>query len=422
MDGGGFYTSGDLPDDGDGRAEDAVSGAQRWLPPEDRLWRHPSEIARHGLPSSPHPLLGSSGGAWARRRLRRSSILAGIAGVASVATAAAVATAVIDASGTGSERSGAPATNAVTIATTSATSLPAISRDVLRLVQSLRPSLVGLEPVGSSGTHMTGVVLPGGALVVTAAAAVAGVSQMDVVTSDGKVHRGEVVGTDSRSGVAVVSTDGGLAPATFADEPVGPGDFALVACLCATTTAAPKSHAAAQPHAAMSTVKQVGTGVSLGGGVALVDAIEAEMPLGRTAWGGVLVDSHGRVIGVLDGVTTSTDEDPLGVFVPAPLAEGVAQELAQTHRVEHGWLGVVCSDGAVTGATVTRVMPGSPASSAGIRPGDVVEAVANHDIGSLADLQERLYTLPPGDPVQLSVARSSHTIALTATLANSPGS
>ena len=66
------------------------------------------------------------------------------------------------------------------------------------------------------------------------------------------------------------------------------------------------------------------------------------MPLGPTSWGGVLLDSHGRVIGILDG-QMNLGNDTIGLFVPAPLAEGVALELAQTHRVDHGWLGVECS-------------------------------------------------------------------------------
>ena len=80
---------------------------------------------------------------------------------------------------------------------------------------------------------MTGVVLPGGELVVTAASAVAGISQLDVVTASGKRMRGQVVGSDAHSGVAVISTTGGLAPATFADEDVKPSDIDIVACLCA---------------------------------------------------------------------------------------------------------------------------------------------------------------------------------------------
>ena len=422
MEGGGSFMSGDAPDDPEGHGDDTGPAARAWLPPEDRLWRHPSEIASHGLPRSPLTPFDASGDRVPHRRLRRPSLFATVAGVATVATATAVALLLADTSGTGTSRgaSSAPA-DAVTVATSSEATAPLVSHDVEKIVKTLRPSLVELQPLNVSGAHMTGVVLPGSALVVTAASAVAGASEVDVVTADGKRHRGSVVGSDAHAGVAVVSTDGGLVPASFADEPVGPGDFALVACLC-TAAPADASRHDTSPDAAMSTVTQVGTSVSVDSATSLVDAIEAEMPLGRAAWGGVLVDGHGRVLGVLDAVTTGSDSDPVGIFVPAPLAEGVAQELAQTRNVRHGWLGVQCSDGPLTGATVTKVMAGSPAAHAGLRTGDVVVAVGSHPIASFADLQERLYTLPPGQSVQLSVARNASDMAMSVTLADSPGS
>lgn len=270
---------------------------------------------------------------------------------------------------------------------------------------------------------MTGVVLPGGALVVTAASAVAGASQLDVITSTGKRMRGQVVGSDARSGVAVISTAGGLEPATFADEDVEPSDIDIMACLCAGTAASSSSGTAT---AAVGMVQGVGTGVQLDSGIDLVNAIEAEMPLGPTSWGGVLLDSHGRVLGILDG-QMNLGNDTVGLFVPAPLAEGVALELAQTHHVDHGWLGVDCSqpvnpgaDATESGAEVTSILPGSPALTAGLEPGDVVVGVGTHVVDSVADLQERLYTVAPGAAVQLHVQRGGKEIVLTVRLADSP--
>jgi serine protease Do len=166
-------------------------------------------------------------------------------------------------------------------------------------------------------------------------------------------------------------------------------------------------------------VQEVGTSIDLDGGIDLVNAIEAEMPLGPTSWGGVLLDSHGRVIGILDGQLNAGD-DTIGLFVPAPLAEGVALELAKTHTVDHGWLGIVCGDQAVAGAEVASTMPGSPASKVGLAPGDVVVAVDSHRVGSVADLKERLYTMPPGTTVQLEVQHGASDSVLDVKLAGSP--
>jgi S1-C subfamily serine protease len=349
-------------------------------------------------------------------------------GAAALATTLAVVLTFIDSKGTtaASDADAGVGAGTISASTTSLTSMPVVGHDVMQLVASVRPSLVGLEPVNANGpARMTGVVLPGGELIVTAASAVAGVSQLDVVTATGKRMRGQVVGSDAHSGVAVISTDGGLEPATFADEDVQPSDLDIVACLCRGSTSS--SSASGPPAAAaVGMVQEVGTGVELDGGLNLVNAIEAEMPLGPTSWGGVLLDSHGRILGILDG-QMSLGNDTIGLFVPAPLAEGVALELAKTHHVDHGWLGVECADPVAPGvaqtaqgAEVTTILPGSPALDAGLEPGDIVVGVDAHKVDSVADLQERLYTVAPGTTVRLQVERGAGQTVVTVKLADSP--
>ncbi len=348
-------------------------------------------------------------------------------GAAAIATTLAVVFTFIDSKGTTTALKADPraGSNIIPVSTTSLTSTPVVGHDVMQLVAAIRPSLVGLEPLDGSGpVRMTGVVLPGGAYVVTAASAVAGASQIDVVTASGKRMRGQVVGSDAHSGVAVISTDGGLTPATFADEDVQQNDLAVVVCLC---TGAPASSSGAVPAAAVGMVQSVGSGVALDSGINLVNTIQAEMPLGPTSWGGVLLDSHGRVLGILDGQMT-VGNDTIGLFVPAPLAEGVGLELAKTHRVDHGWLGVKCTDPVASdttqptqGAEVATILPGSPALKAGLEPGDIVMAVDTHHVDSVADLQERLYTVAPDTTVQLSVERGTGQSVVAVKLANTPG-
>ncbi|MGD0378440.1 MAG: PDZ domain-containing protein [Acidimicrobiales bacterium] len=416
----GGLTGGDIPEDPDGSGDEAGIPQRGWLSPEDRLWRHPSEISASGPPRPLGPGLEPGTAGANRRRAYRSSLAAGVVGIAAVATTLAVVLSLVDSQGT----TAAPklgtqgGVDAVAASTTSLTSMPMVGHDVMRLVASVRPSLVGLEPVGANGPiNMTGVVLPGGALVVTAASAVAGASELDVITATGKRLRGQVVGSDADSGVAVIETGGGLTPATFADEDVQPSDLDIVACLCAeqTSTAASSDEPAA---AAVGMVEEVGTEVSVEGGVNLVNAIEAEMPLGPTSWGGVLLDNHGRVLGILDG-QMSAGNDTIGLFVPAPLAEGVALELAKNHQVDHGWLGVSCTD-RDGGAEVTSIFPGSPALKAGLTTGDVVVGVDTHPVDSVADLKERLYTVSPGTTVQLEVDRGAGHSVVSVKLADTP--
>jgi S1-C subfamily serine protease len=419
MGGRGPFNFGDLPDDPDESAPDDDVLKPPWLPPEDRLWRHPSEIARHGQPAG---ALGSalSVPVGAHRRERRFAVTVGVAGAAAVVTAvvAVAAFTLTDSQGaTNTPRSASGASDAtlVTVPIVTGISAPV----VVRMVAALRPSLIAISPiVGSPAAHMTGIVLPGGDLAVTAAAAVGKASRVEIVTSSGQHRWVRVLGRDAHSGIAVVSTGGGLTPANFADGDVEPGELTIAACLCGSAAVA----AAADFPAAVAVgeIRKVGASVTLSSGTDLVDTIEADMPLGPAPWGGVLLDGRGQVVGVLDARTT-TVTGRTGLFVPATLAVGVARELASSHKVEHGWLGIKCTDMPNDGgARITAIMAGSPAAAAGLHQGDVVEAVDLQRVNSLADLQASLYTSPPGTSVSLLLDRSGQDVVTTMTLAGSP--
>ena len=82
----------------------------------------------------------------------------------------------------------------------------------------------------------------------------------------------------------------------------------------------------------------------------------------------------------------------------------MADALADGHDMVHGWLGLVCTDQSTStaaGPEVTTVFAGGPAAAAGVQTGDLVQAVDGHPVATIAELQARLYTLPPGTNGQL---------------------
>lgn len=429
MDRGSPFGFGDLPEDPDDSAdEDPLAGQplafRGWIPPEDRLWRHPSELA--GLGEIPDP--GASGDRDRSRperspadRFRSDRARADRRAVAPVAVAGAVFVAVAVITlvladgmpGAHQDRADRVSVSAAAAKVTDSTMVMVPAAAVVKMIAALRPSLVELVTV--SGRHRrvgTGVALPGGDLVLTAATAVSGTARVEAVTASGRRYRARVVGSDPRSGVAVVDVDDGdgLTPAPFADETVSAGQLAVAACLCRSGTA---------PNAALAKVTDVGTAAVEGSRPHLVDAILANAPLSADARGGVLLDADGQVIGILD-TQTSSGSSTVGVFVPTPVAMGTAAQLAAGHPVVHGWLGVSATDQAGgCGAQIVQVMAGSPAQASGLRPGDVIDAVDGHQVCSLADLQGRLYVLAPEQRVELGVVTAAGATTMPATLAAS---
>lgn len=404
MPGGGGHHFGDFPEDfGQDPDQGEHEPMRGWLPPEDRIWRHPSEM-RAAAPTRSLPRVN-----------RLAAAAVGAVGAAAVASVAFALT-----TGTG-PRSAAGHT--VSASDTSLVTVPKpdvpTGQEIWSIGSSMRHSLViVIAGSGSGAVRATGVVLPGGQLIVTAAAALAhlaaaGTSTIDVVTADGQRLRASVLGSDSRSGVGVLKLADALSAASFADETVAPRQIAVTACLCGATTGG------GDADVAIGMVNAVGTPATMDGGPSLVDAIEAEIPLGPS-YGSVLLDDQGDVIGILDGVR-NVGSDTVGYFVPTALALGVADELAQGQKVTRGWLGIVGTDDTGGGALVTGVVPGSPAQFGGMRNGDVVEAVGTHPVATLADLQARLYTAKPGTRLVLMVLRGGAPTEITVTVGSGPG-
>ena len=55
------------------------------------------------------------------------------------------------------------------------------------------------------------------------------------------------------------------------------------------------------------------------------------------------------------------------------------------------------------GVVIERVLPGSPADNAGLRPGDVILSVNRTEVQSVADVQKNLGSIPKGQDALLLV-------------------
>jgi serine protease Do len=133
--------------------------------------------------------------------------------------------------------------------------------------------------------------------------------------------------------------------------------------------------------------------------------------------GGPLVDLNGRVVGINTAI-----QSPTGLFagagfaIPIALAHKVATDIMKYGVVHRPRLGVTIDDvnaadaevyqlPAITGAEITSVAPGTPADRAGLRMGDVIMAIEEQPIHTVAELQARVARFQPGDRINVSYIR-----------------
>ncbi|HEX7135680.1 MAG TPA: trypsin-like peptidase domain-containing protein [Iamia sp.] len=372
----------------------------RPLPPEDRLWRHPSEVARAAAAAAAPALESDS---RRRRTLVTVGLMSGLAGAAVTVVSLAAIGAFTT---TGSERDLTTPTGPPTTAVRSATAI----------ATSVAPAVV--EVTATVGFHTrrgSGVVARSDGLVLTSEQLVSGATTVSVAWPSGRQEVASIEGVDPTTGLAAVTVAGtGYPVATLDMTPPRPGEQAIAVSARSGGEA---------PTVVEATVNATSTHVEAGDAL-LVGLIETDHSVPDGADGGALVDGEGNLRGicvVLD-VSTGAEQADAGWAVPAEVALRVADDLRRLGRVDRGWLGIrggpAAVDGAVpAGVAIAEVMPWSPAEQAGLAVGDVILSVDDHRVRSFSDVKAALALTRPGQSVVVEINRADQTALVAVTLA-----
>jgi serine protease DegQ len=133
--------------------------------------------------------------------------------------------------------------------------------------------------------------------------------------------------------------------------------------------------------------------------------------------GGALVDVKGQLMGINTAIySRSGGSMGIGFAIPTSTARSVMEAIVKDGQVTRGWIGVEPQDLSPelaesfgmqpgTGVIISGVLQNGPAAQAGIRPGDVITAVAGRQVTNVAQLLSAVAALPPGTPAALDVVR-----------------
>jgi putative serine protease PepD len=410
----------DPDDDWDDPDADRLRG---WIPPDDRLWRHPSESASAGS-----EVLGTPRAAGVARpepRDRSGPWLFG--GAAACVIVVLVVAGLVVSTTNGSTSASGPTPKQATL-TDVPTTEPGVGlvppqSTVDTMMATALPSTVGLVISTEDGNRLaTGLVAESGGIIVTASAALTGARAVTVVESDGDRLAASAVGSDPTTGLSVLRIADDLPAATFDFAPPTAGSVAMAMAL------EPGRESGKAPSPALYAGSVVASGVALD-----LDRISSTFaatavaaPLGSGDIGCPLLDDRGHVTGLLERIGGTGLVGP-SVFLPAELVWSVADQLVSSSAVDPGWIGVTAANAETTavppkpdGATVDSVVAGSPAAQGGLEEGDVVTAVNGYRVRSEAELKTWLYGLPPGTDVKITFERSGSPMTETVQVAEPP--
>jgi S1-C subfamily serine protease len=291
----------------------------------------------------------------------------------------------------------------------------------------------------------TGFIVDNQGHIVTNNHVVDGAVQIEVNFFDGRIVRGEVVGLDPDSDLAVVKVDvpaETLQPIALADSDelfVGQSVVAI---------GSPFGQSWTMTTGIISALNRTIQGL---GDFSIGSVIQTDAAINPGNSGGPLVNLQGEVIGVNAQIISQTRSNTgIGFAIPVNLVKRVYPSLIETGDVDYSYLGI--SGGRVTlaqiealglpndaqGVVVNTVEPSGPAAQGGLRAAsgerdidgipafmsvDIITAIDGTPVRGMPDLVAYLAAnTAPGQTVNLTVIRDGReTLTIPVTLASRPG-
>ncbi|MBW4473799.1 MAG: trypsin-like peptidase domain-containing protein [Stenomitos rutilans HA7619-LM2] len=269
----------------------------------------------------------------------------------------------------------------------------------------------------------SGFIVKADGLVLTNAHVVDGATSVTVTLKDGREFTGKVLGKDELTDVAVVKIQGTNLPTAPIgnSEQIKPGEWAI---------------AIGNPLGLDNTVTAgiiSGTGRSsgvVGAPDKRVSFIQTDAAINPGNSGGPLLNRQGQVIGMNTAIIGGAQG--LGFAIPINQAQRVANQLIATGKVDHPYIGVQMTNlttatkdalnqdadlgvnvKANQGVVVVGIARRSPAASAGLKAGDVIQAVNGRSVKTADDVQQVIEASKIGANLPIQIDRGGRSLTLT---------
>ena len=248
-----------------------------------------------------------------------------------------------------------------------------------------------------------------------------GADKVEVTTDAGKTYTAKVIGTDSRTDVALIKVEGGpdFPFVKLSEGKARIGDWVL---------------AVGNPFGLGGTVTAgivSASGRDIGSGP-YDDFIQIDAPVNKGNSGGPAFNLQGEVVGVNTAIySPSGGSVGIAFSIPASTVKSVVAQLKDKGSVSRGWIGVQIqpvtqdiADGMglkqAEGALVADPQKDGPAAKAGIEAGDVITSANGQPVKDARELARIIGGFAPGNTVRLDVLHKGQRKVVSMTLGQLP--
>ncbi|MEM9358833.1 MAG: trypsin-like peptidase domain-containing protein [Pseudomonadota bacterium] len=275
----------------------------------------------------------------------------------------------------------------------------------IQSVVSILPVRAGAPVQAGQGRgqvpEASGIVVDGDGLIATAAHVLKAVRRIDVRLADGRILPAKLVGSDAASDIALIKVNALLKAFKAAPRPaiaqrvcaIGNSYGLDLSVTCGVVSALDVSHA---------------------GFNAIEDFVQTDAAANPGSSGGALVDSDGRLVGMMSAIFAAKSDTNIGVnfAVSEQLLRRVVDDLKDDGRVDYvkaGWRLSPLSRRARTnghGANIIDVAAGGPAAVAGLKAGDILRSVGRRIVRNPKSALSALALVRVGGSVEIVYERS----------------
>jgi serine protease Do len=257
----------------------------------------------------------------------------------------------------------------------------------------------------------SGVIVDPSGIIITNNHVVSKADDIKVFLSDKREFKAKLIGTDTKTDVAVLRIEaGGLPTVPWADsDRLEVGEFVL---------------AVGNPFGLTQTVT-LGIVSALGRSAGIAeyeDLIQTDAAINPGNSGGALVNVRGELVGINTAIYSQNGGNMgIGFAVPSNMAHSIMTQLVQHGKVVRGWLGVSIQEltpelatqfgvpKETKGVLISDVMDDSPAKKAGFERGDLILEYDGRPMDSPTQLRNAVAQTVVGKKVPVKFIREKKT-------------
>ncbi len=314
--------------------------------------------------------------------------------------------------------------------------IPAYEEELINTIEKVSPSVVNVNTIKLVHDYYmnvvplrgmgSGVIIDGAnGYIMTNNHIIDGAESIEITLFDGRKYKGDLMGADRSSDIAVVKVKDGIL--NLPEAKIGDSSGIKVGQM-AIAIGNPFGFLLQGPTVTVGVISALNRTIQAEQGV-FENLIQTDAHINPGNSGGPLVDIHGNVIGI--NSANIPFAQGIGFSIPITIARAIADELIKHGKVVRPWLGILGVGlnpqiaayyrlPADKGILVTRVFENSPAEAAGIAPGDLILEVDHKDLSDMTDLSKKMHTKKIGEEISIVVQRGPQQGELQLKLAESP--